>query len=325
MPDMESSEGDSDSSSSSKKAKQRRNKRLRERDDTRQLYMGNMRKASKCWFMTCWFGNVPVEALVDTGAEASVISSRMFRQLDLKSHSKLIPSNTQFRGIGGDQRSLGTALFQFLAGDKIPTRIESEMHIIDLPHIDMILGMDTFASKLVTFHMSEGTLQFPDGEPIQLKRRGEADSTQVHTMGPIKIKAKQARFISAAPIYGDTWIQSLSECLVEPMDHVFERTGLLAGTTLIDKCKPAIRVYVMNTTEHDVEIGKGMPIAKVSCVSHVSSHDSTDFVEMHNLCMTRLDQCRQHENDDIGEVAEERYQEFTDDLVSIHTVYEPPK
>ena len=109
------------------------------------------------------------------------------------------------------------------------------------------------------------------------------------------------------------------------MDHVFERTGLLAGTTLIDKCKPAIRVYVMNTTEHDVELSKGMPIAKVSSISHVSTHKSTDFVEMHNLCMTRLDQCHYQPDDDIGVVAKERYHELTDDLVRIHTIYEPPK
>ena len=247
--------------------------------------MGNVNQVSNCWFTTCWFKDVPIEALVDTGAEASVISSRMLKQLGTDTHSTTLPSVTQFRGIGGDQMSLGTAHFYYAIGNK---EMVTKMHIVDLPHIDMILGMDAFLDQDVTFHMSKGILQFTDSEPIQLTRCGHAESTQVHTIGPIKLKAKQGRFISAAPIYGDNWLNKLDNYLVEPLNHVFDRTGLLAGTALTDHRSPAIRVYVMNTSDHDIEIGRGMPIAMVSTVQKITSHESPEFVEMHNLCFSQM-------------------------------------
>ena len=170
-------DADSDSDSEeellglTKRALARRRRRLNQRQDntTHKLYMGNMDKVSKCWFLTCMFDDVPIEALIDTGAETSVISHRMLRQLGTGSHSTLLPSMTQFRGIGGNQKSLGTALFQYTIGEK---QMSTTMHIVDLPHIDMILGMDAFLDHGVMFHMSEGILQFPDEECIALSRRG---------------------------------------------------------------------------------------------------------------------------------------------------------
>ena len=148
--------------------------------------------------------------------------------------------------------------------------------------------MDAFLDHAVTFHMSEGILQFPDDERIQLTRRGHAKSTQVHTIRHMKLKAYQGRFISAAPIYGDDWLFKLDSYLVEPLNHVFDRTGLLAGTALTDRHGKMVQVYVMNTTGHSIELGKGMPIALVSAVQKITSHESPDFVEMHNLCYSQF-------------------------------------
>ena len=203
-----SSEEGSDSGSAtlSKSAKRRRRLRQRAEQATHELYMGNVQQVSNCWFTTCWFDNIPIEALVDTGAEASVIASRAYRQLGRNHHSQILPSMVQFRGIGGDQGSLGTAKFKYTIGNK---DMVTTMHIVDLPHIDMILGMDAFIHENANFRMSEGILQFPGDESVKLTRRGETESTQVHTKGPIKLKAKQARFIEAAPIYGDGFLTHL--------------------------------------------------------------------------------------------------------------------
>ena len=221
-PDTDS---DSDSSDNeflgwTKRALDRRHRHLKQKQEstTHKLYMGDMNKVSKCWFLTCIFDDVPIEALVDTGAETSVISHRMLRQLGTGSHSTLLPSMTQFRGIGGNQKSLGTADFNYTIGKK---QMSTSMHIVDLPHIDMILGMDAFLDHGVMFHMSEGILQFPDEECIPLTRRGQTGSTQVHTTHHMKLKAYQGRFISAAPIYGDDWLFQLDHFLVEPLNPCF--------------------------------------------------------------------------------------------------------
>ena len=104
----------------------------------------------------------------------------------------------------------------------------------------------------------------------------------------MKLKAYQGRFISAAPIYGDDWLFQLDNYLVEPLNHVFDRTGLLAGTALTNRHGKMVQVYVMNTTGHSIELGKGMPIALVSGVHKITSHKSPEFVEMHNLCYSQF-------------------------------------
>ena len=263
------------------------------------------------------FDDVPIEALIDTGAETSVISHRMLRQLGTGSHSTLLPSMTQFRGIGGNQKSLGTALFQYTIGEK---QMSTTMHIVDLPHIDMILGMDAFLDHGVMFHMSEGILQFPDEECIALSRRGQTGSTQVHTLRHMKLKAYQGRFISAAPIYGDDWLFQLDHFLVEPLNHVFDRTGLLAGTALTDRHGKMVQVYVMNTTGHSIELGKGMPIALVSGVQKITSHQSPEFVEMHNLCFSQIGDTSTLDGDDNTSISGEmeRREQITKNFMLQH-------
>ena len=278
------SEG-SDTYAPSRNSIRRRMKRKKHEAASSNINMGNIAQVNNCWYTTCWFEDVPIEALVDTGAEASVISSRMLRQLGTKCHSTTIPSMTQFRGIGGNQRSLGTAYFCYTIGHK---KMVTKMYIIDLPHIDLILGMDAFSEEALDarFNMSKGILQLADSEPIQLTKRGESQSCQVHLVKAIKLKAKTGRFVPCAPIYGDDWFKYLDHYLVEPLNHVFDRTGLLAGTAIHNNRSSSVMVYVMNSTERDVEISMGMPIARMSAVQEITSHESPQFMDMHNICMS---------------------------------------
>ena len=80
---------DTDSLGMTKRALNRRRRHLKQGQEstTHKLYMGDMNQVSNCWFVTCMFDDVPIEALVDTGAETSVISHRMLRQLGTDSHS----------------------------------------------------------------------------------------------------------------------------------------------------------------------------------------------------------------------------------------------
>ena len=275
--DTESEGSGYESFAPSRRANRRKAKRKKQEAESSKIYMGEVAQVTNCWYTTCWFEDVPIEALVDTGAEASVISSRMLKQLGTKCHSTTQPSTTQFRGIGGDQRSLGTAYFSYTIGNR---KMVTKMYIVDLPHIDLILGMDAFQEEALdaTFHMAKGILQFADGELIKLTRRGEAQSSQVHTVGALKLKAKTGRFVSVAPIYGDDWFKYLDHYLVEPLNHVFDRTGLLAGTAILNNSSSHIKVYVMNSSDRDIEIGKGMPIATISAVQEITSQESSQFL-----------------------------------------------
>ena len=62
---------------------------------------------SECWYATIWVGDILVEALVDSGAEMSLLSSDIYEQLANLPDYNLQPTNTCFLGIGGSQYSLG--------------------------------------------------------------------------------------------------------------------------------------------------------------------------------------------------------------------------
>ena len=76
-------------------------RRAKEARTSRSLYLGGLSKMSRCWYVTCWFEGIQVEALVDSGAEASVISSRVFKILHAFSYSESAPDLTTFKGIEG--------------------------------------------------------------------------------------------------------------------------------------------------------------------------------------------------------------------------------
>ena len=58
-------------------------------------------RLSKCWFLPTKVGDVEMDILVDTGAELSIMSSKMYSQLPAKSHTILEDSDAFFDGIGG--------------------------------------------------------------------------------------------------------------------------------------------------------------------------------------------------------------------------------
>ena len=60
---------------------------------------------------------------------------------------------------------------------------------------------------------------------------------------------------------------------------MFDRTQLIFGTNLICKNKRTLPVYIINPTENDMCIEKGMPVALFSEVEKIASpsHDSELF------------------------------------------------
>ena len=72
----------------------------------------------KCWHIPCKFGDRTIEALIDTGAESSIMSRKCFKKLDQDTHTTPVPSKTVFHGIGGDQASYGVADLTYHVGQK---------------------------------------------------------------------------------------------------------------------------------------------------------------------------------------------------------------
>ena len=125
----------------------------------------------------CWFEGIPIEALVDSGAEASVISSRVFKTLHSTSYSGFSPDPTTFKGIGGNQQSQGVANFTFAMGE---TEFTAPLH--------------------QQFELADGFLTLTNGEEIKLSHRERLNTIQVHAVKDTILPARTAQFLLTAPV-----------------------------------------------------------------------------------------------------------------------------
>ena len=74
---------------------------------------------TKCWYAFTFLFSYPVEALIDKGAEISIVSKCIYNDLDPHKRPTLVPLNIKFRGIGGTQARRGWGIFPLLLGDEI--------------------------------------------------------------------------------------------------------------------------------------------------------------------------------------------------------------
>ena len=59
--------------------------------------------------------------------------------------------------------------------------------------------------------------------------------------------------------------------LIEPLNYVFDRTQLIISTNFTRKNKNTLAIYVINPSEDDVIVEKGMPLAHFSEVDKIAS------------------------------------------------------
>ena len=257
----------------SRNARRRHNRRLRAMESAKEVNFGKL-DYSKCWYAFTFIGSCPVEALIDSGAEISIVSKRIYDDLDSHEKPALVPSKIKFRGIGGTQASLGWGIFPILLGNEI---VKTKLHVVDLPHIDCILGMDAFEKEEVTFTMNRGILQIGGRRPIQLVRRVKGFTAYIRTTNPCTIRGKTARFVQATPPPGMDALESVNVGVVETMPHIYGQKGLIIPPNVVNKTKQIIPVYIVNPTDRDIELPAGTPIAQFSATDNIADVHATEF------------------------------------------------
>jgi len=235
---------------------------------------------SECWYAQIQIGDILVDALVDSGAEMSLLSTDIYQQLPDIQDYELRATNTRFRGIGGAQQSLGTCHTDISVG---PTCFPATFHVVKLPGIDCILGMDTLKRQDMSFHLSRGTFTFADGSEFALVRHAKKTSTKVCTASAKTVKANTACFVQALLPAGLTDIEKSHEGLVEPLQTVYDSTGLIISCSMVTKQSNRCPVYVINPTNSDIELQKGTQLATFSLTEEPESPGTTRFDKIYDI------------------------------------------
>ena len=235
---------------------------------------------SDCWYATIRINDIELEALVDSGAEKSLLSLDVFNIINHEGRYSIHPSAVKFRGIGGAQASLGICSVDLTIGERV---IDADLHVIPLENVDCILGMDTLKKQDISFHLGRGLFIFNDGTPLQLCKRAKMTGTKVVAASRKTIKAKSACFISAKIPDGLTDLIHAKEGLVEPLQCVYDSKGLVVSCSLVSKSGNACDVYVMNPTDKDVEIEAGYSIASFSLATEVHAPGTSGFDAVYDI------------------------------------------
>ena len=210
------------------------------------LYIGGNYQPSKCWYVTCWFGNGPVEALIDSGAEASLMSSRIFKTLEPSVYSCFMPDCATFWGISGQQQSQGLADFTFSIGSQ-----------------ELEVGTYTCSGVRPSW------FDFGNGHAIVSYSKSTAlqvytylwkwRSTVVSNRTTWYFTSSRYSFSSCESPDCSIYIDSTGgpQWLVDRFEgryggstrSIFDRTQLIVGTSVVAKNKHTLPTYVINLTE----------------------------------------------------------------------------
>ena len=167
------------------------------------------------------------------------------------SYSNFSPDLTTFRGIGGKQQRQGVANFTLALGE---TKLTVPLHVVELGQADLILGMDLLMAHVQQLELANGLLMLTNGEEINLFHRERLDTVQVHAVKSRVVPGKTAQFLLAAPVGNPSRWSEVKQGLIEPLNHVFDRTQLIISTNLAHKNKNTLAVYVINPSEDDVSL-----------------------------------------------------------------------
>ena len=142
--------------------------------------------------------------------------------------------------------------------------------MVELGQADLILRMDLLTAHVQQLELANGILTLTNEEEIKLSHRECLDTIHMHAVKNKVVPARTAQFLLTAPM-GDSHRWSEINSLIEPLNHVFDRTQLIISTNLSLKNKCTLPVYIINPSEDDVLIEKGMPLAHFYKVDKITS------------------------------------------------------
>ena len=224
---------------------------------------------------------VKTNALVDTGASISVISTSFLSKTSFENSLLQTPDYQYVNGVGGHLKVLGKL--------KLPITFKGgtfsfPVHVVDrLPH-SLIIGLDFLQKHQVTLNLAENTMTFYN------------DSAKVNVLKTNSGLARVAKTITVPPFSENIVSVRVSkrysgeEVLLEPTTEI-QNLNILGAKCFVRVRNGQSAFKVLNPTNQEIQLQKGKVLA---CVSDVDSSavynfdDDTATSSIHNTAQVNI-------------------------------------
>ena len=214
--------------------------------------------------------NSKQNALIDTGADISCISNKLFTNATSQQELNIEKSrHSHIIGVGNAQlKVIGKVTLPITFGDQT---ILQPCHIIEDLHHGIILGQDFLDSKHVTINSSDCTLTIYDK---CMKIISQSQSGYARTRSPVTIKAHHKMDIKVTI----SKHQAGDQVLLEPIPS--QNHQLIINRCLVKIWKGGCLLNVINPTDNDINLQGHKIVASVFDV------DAKDIISLSDLSDT---------------------------------------
>ncbi len=199
-------------------------------------------------FVLAIIANTSCKFLIDTGACATVLSSRMSDKLGLNGDFRKSVGQTLTTANGNPMSVMGEIGIGFKIGNRY---FEQDMVVADISEIDGILGMDFLHSNDVSLNIARATMKIGD-ETFPLIRERQTHCARVKASRNITVPP-QSEIVVKASIKGD--IGSTNDGIFEPANYLTAK-GLLLARSLVNPRSSKTSVSVINLSDKPVNVKK---------------------------------------------------------------------
>ena len=208
---------------------------------------------------------VDASCLIDTGAAVSLISHRLWKELQAKdSQLTLDKTGHELVGVQGAPLKLLGECYIEVAFDSLDRMISTPVLVAEMVTSDVILGRDFLRSNQCTVEMGQtDQLRFTKDKSVVPLGSGLAATTvalvvdKAFTIPP----QSEVEVLLKAPITSDS---TVATWLVEP---VAEERPVEVARALVSPENGRVLVRLLNTRPDSIELNRGRPIAVLEPVS----------------------------------------------------------
>lgn len=221
-----------------------------------------------------------VEFLCDTGANVSILNSKMLDSLPDNVKPEIVPVRSMLMTVTGESKPfLGKAQFELTLGGQM---FSQEMLISDIVE-NGILGMDFMKIHKCDLFISKNCLRI-NGEdiPCYLKSDTKPTCCRVALTEDVELAPGSEIVIGGKTL---DHIDNDQSCLVEGIDKFVQKTGLLVAKVLVDPKNCRVPIRIANFTDKPVKLFKNTITATLESVEVVKDEvvSSADICTSENV------------------------------------------
>jgi hypothetical protein len=241
------------------------------------------------WYITCYFGGYPVQLLVDTGSQITMLNKFMFDRIPNKMTPVLREYCTPLTAANGDSVKTYGFSDEFVMG--IGRNVYNGTVVVaDMGRMPGILGMDFLNNVNASISCGSGTIQI--GTEIIQCQPDQIGNGRVTVCEYTELPPGHVCYVNAE-LTAFTCNEN-SVGVIEPLFALSNRSGLLIARGTVDLSQSKVSVQVVNVTQHCVSMQEGDVIAYVEPVDEV-------FDEIY------------HQSDDVNHVSSVSYNDISPD------------